>query len=225
MIKNFSDAMNFIWSSAIYLFYPPLCPVCKEIVEERNKLCDSCMKKIFRFDTEELMPQFLSGVFHITKYNEGTRDLLHKLKFDNDLNALPPIKKILAAASANAELNNFIAQADVATFVPLHAERLKERGYNQTELIFDDFFAEKNLPVENFLVRIKSTPRLFNFNPTERKEIVQDAFEPAAPIDLHGKKILLADDIYTTGATTAECAKVLKNLGAEKIFVLAFSSN
>ena len=78
---------------------------------------------------------------------------------------------------------------------------------------------------ENLLIRKKSTPRLFKFNSVERKKILQDAFEIVEGKNLQGKKILIADDIYTTGATTSECAKVLKNFGAKEIFVLAFASD
>ena len=183
------------------------------------------MKKIFRLDNAEFFPKILSGVFIITKYHEGTRDLLRKLKFQNDLKILPAIKKILNTVADNPELKNFISQADVATFVPIHAERLKERGYNQTELIFKDFLIKNNLPAKNFLFRRKSTPRLFKFKFAERKKILQGAFSVAENANLQGKNILIVDDIYTTGATVSECARVLKNAGAAKIFVLAFASN
>jgi len=224
MINNIFAALKFIWTTIIYIIYPPLCPVCKEIVDEKNQICENCYKKIFRLDTEEFLPEVLSGVFNITKYREGTRDLLRRLKFNNDLKVVPVLKKILAHVAENSELNNFLSQVDIATYVPLHEKRFKERGFNQVELIFEDFLAEKNLPVENLLTRIKSTPHLFDLNPTERKKVVKDAFSVVEGINLQGKKILVVDDIYTTGATTSACAEVLKNAGAEKIFVLAFAS-
>jgi len=224
MINNIFAALKFIWTTIIYIIYPPLCPVCKEIVDEKNQICENCYKKIFRLDTEEFLPEVLSGVFNITKYREGTRDLLRRLKFNNDLKVVPVLKKILAHVAENSELKNFLSQVDIATYVPLHQVRFKERGFNQVELIFEDFLAEKNLPVENLLTRIKSTPHLFDLNPTERKKVVKDAFSVVEGINLQGKKILVVDDIYTTGATTSACAEVLKNAGAEKIFVLAFAS-
>ena len=216
-----SKIFDFISTTLVYLIYPPLCPLCKEITDERGQICNSCLEKIFKLDTEKSFGE----VFVITKYREGTRQLLRKLKFDNDLSVLPTIKKILDTEKCSAELEKFIAQADVATFVPLHQERLKERGYNQTELIFKDFFAEKNLPTENLLIRHKSTPRLYKFNPEERKKIVQGAFSFAQNASVCDKKILLVDDIFTTGATLSECAKVLQENGAKKIFVLAFASD
>ncbi len=225
MTEKIFAALNFIRTTIIYIIYPPLCPLCQEIVDDRNEICDDCAKKIFRLDEEKFLPESLDGVFHITKYREGTRDLLRKLKFDNNVKVLPTIKKILEKISDNPELKNFLSEIDAATFVPLHQDRLKERGFNQTELIFKNFLAEKNLPIKNFLIRQKSTPRLFKFTPAERKKILQDAFAAVEGIILQRKKILIVDDIYTTGATTSECARVLKNFGAEKVFVLAFASD
>lgn len=210
-----------IWDTLIYLIYPPVCPFCKKIVDERGQICDSCLEKIYRLDNDKKFGE----VFIITKYREGTRNFLRKLKFDNDVEVLPAIKKVLDEVKNNPKLEKFISQAEIATFVPLHEKRLQERGYNQTELIFQDFFVEKNLPSENFLIRHKSTPKLYSYNPEERKKIVQDAFSLVEGVNIQGKKILLVDDIFTTGATVTECAKVLKDNGAEKIFIMAFASD
>ena len=216
--------LDFIKTTLRYLIFPPLCPVCKEIVDERGEFCPDCAKKIFFMNFEKNPPEILDGVFCLTKYHEGTQNLLLKLKFEKKLSALPPLKKILSNVADDAKLKNFIAQADCAIFVPLHEKRFKERGYNQTDLIFRDFLTEKNLPIENFLVRKKSTPKLYKFGSEERKKFLEDAFEVVEGENLHGKKILLLDDIFTTGATASECARALKSHGAEKVFVLTLAT-
>ena len=141
----FSRFFHFILTTLIYIIYPPLCPVCKEIVDNRGQICNSCIKKIFRLDEKNPLPENLSEIFIITKYRGGTRDLLRKLKFNNDLNVLPTIKKILSIVADNPKLEKLLAKVDCAIFVPLHKNRFKERGYNQTEMIFKDFFEEKEL--------------------------------------------------------------------------------
>lgn len=216
--------MNWIFSTLAYLIFPPLCPVCKEIVDERGNFCPDCAKKILFVGCEKNFPEVLDGVFCLTKYHGGTQNLLLKLKFEKKLSALPPLKKILSDVAEREDLKKFIAQADFAIFVPLHEKRLKERGYNQTDLIFRDFLTEKNLPIENVLLRKKSTPKLYKFDSPERKKILEDAFEVVEGTNLSGKKILLLDDIFTTGATASECARVLKTHGAEKVFVLTFAT-
>ena len=220
--------MNFLrelWEAVIYFLFPPRCPVCKEIGDERYQLCETCAEKILRLDFHDEPPAQIEKVLRVSKYRDGVQPLLHKLKFDNDLNVLPALKKILDDVSEREEILQLLDGIDFAVPVPLHAERLKERGFNQTEEIFEEFFAKKNIPLEKILIRRVATPKLFKYGRAERQKILKGVFAAVELADLRGKKILIVDDIYTTGTTVSECAKVLKELGAEKISVLALSSN
>ena len=221
--------MNFLrelWEAVIYFLFPPRCPVCKEIGDERYQLCESCAEKILRLDfNDEQPPAPIEKVLRVAKYRDGVQPLLHKLKFDNNLNVLPALKKILDDVSEREEILKLLAGIDFAVPVPLHEERLKERGFNQTEKIFEDFFAKKNIPLEKILIRRVATPKLYQFGRAERQKILKGVFAAVKPLDLRGKNILIVDDIYTTGTTVSECAKVLKELGAAKISVLALSSS
>ena len=220
--------MNFLrelWQAAIYFLFPPRCPNCREIVDERYQLCAACEKKILRVDFYDKTILPLDKVLRVTKYRDGSRALLHKLKFDNNLGVVPALKKILDDVSEREEILKLLSGVDFAVPVPLHQERLKERGFNQTEKIFGEWLAKKNLPLKNFLIRTRATPKLFKYGKAEREKILSGVFMAAGKIDLRGKKILIVDDIFTTGTTCKECAKVLKSLGAEKISVLAFAAD
>ncbi len=217
--------MNFIFQAIIDFIFPPICPICKDISDERGEICEDCAEKILKPGEYKNPPVPIDKVFRLTKYRGGTRDMLRRIKFTNDLNSLPAFKSISARAAKIEDVQKFLSGTDFAVYVPLNEKRLNERGYNQTELIFEDFLKSEKIPVENILIRTKDTKPLYNLNPEERKSTVSGAFSAVEGIDLTGKKILIADDIFTTGATTSECAKVLKNLGAEKIFVLAFASD
>ena len=220
--------MNFLrelWDAVKYFLFPPRCPVCDEIVDERYQFCAACEKKILRVEFFSRPPAPLEKVLRVTKYRDGSRPLLHKLKFDNNLNVLPPLKKFLDDVSEREEILRLLDGINFAVPVPLHAERLDKRGFNQAELLFADWLLKKNIPLKNFLKRTKSTPHLYDQNKSERQEILRGAFEATKPVDLRGKKILIVDDIFTTGTTVSECAKVLQSLGAEKICVLAFASD
>ena len=175
------------------------------------------------FLDEKIEP--LDKVLRVTKYRDGSRELLHKLKFDNNLDVVPALKKILDSVSERDEISKLLSGVDFAVPVPLHQGRFKERGFNQTEKIFEEFLAKKNLPLKNILIRKVATPKLFNLGKAEREKILSGVFMAAEKINLRGKKILIVDDIFTTGTTCRECAKVLKSLGAEKILVLAFAAN
>lgn len=220
--------MNFfreLWEALKYFLFPPRCPNCREMVDERYQFCAACEKKILRVDfyDRKLVP--LDKILRVTKYRDGSRDLLRKLKFDNNLNVLPPLKKILDDISERKEISQLLSGVDFAVPVPLHQGRFKERGFNQTEKIFGDWLAKKNLPLRNFLIRTQPTPRLYKLGKAEREKILSGIFAPTEKINLRGKNILIVDDIFTTGTTCRECAKVLKSLGAEKIFVMAFAAD
>lgn len=219
------DFLRELWQAAIYFLFPPRCPNCREMVDERYQLCAACEKKILRVDFCEKSLPPLDKILRVTKYRDGSRELLHKLKFDNNLNVVPALKKILDAVSEREEILKLLSGIDFAVPVPLHQERLEERGFNQTEEIFGEWLAKKNLPLRNFLIRTKSTPKLFKFGKAEREKILSGVFAATKKINLRGQKILIVDDIFTTGTTCRECAKVLKSLGAEKISVLAFAAD
>ena len=214
-----------LWRAAIYFLFPPRCPNCREMVDERYQLCEACEKKILHVDFLDEKIEPLDKVLRVTKYRDGSRELLHKLKFDNNLDVVPALKKILDSVSERDEISKLLSGVDFAVPVPLHQGRFKERGFNQTEKIFEEFLAKKNLPLKNILIRKVATPKLFNLGKAEREKILSGVFMAAEKINLRGKKILIVDDIFTTGTTCRECAKVLKSLGAEKILVLAFAAN
>lgn len=225
MLKQIEKVLSFVQTTLIYIVYPPICPVCEEIVDERYQLCENCAKKILRLDTAKDFPAPISGVMRVTKYRGGSRSLLRRLKFDNNTKVLSTLQSTLYGVSNRSEVKNFLANVNLATFVPLHEKRLKKRGYNQTELIFKDWLLAQNLPAENLLLRTKATPHLYNYNPEERQKILRGAFSLIEGVNIAGENILLVDDIFTTGATAAGCASVLKSAGAAKIFVLAFASD
>ena len=214
-----------VWDAAIYFLFPPRCPVCKEIVDERHQFCAACGKKILRVDFAEWMPEPLSQVLRVTKYRDGSRELLRKLKFDNDLSVLPPLKKILDDAATHENISRLLDGVNFAVPVPLHKKRLNERGFNQVEKIFVEWLVMRNIPLKNLVRRTKETPHLYDQGKRERQQILSGAFEATRQVDLRGQIALVVDDIYTTGTTVSECAKVLKSLGAEEVRVLAFASD
>lgn len=226
--KFWGELMNFLrelWGAMIYFIFPPRCPICKEIVDERYQLCTTCAEKILRLDFSNEVPAPLEKVLRVARYREGLQPLLHKLKFENNLNVLPALKKILDNVAERDEILKLLRGIDFAVPVPLHTERFKERGFNQTEKIFEEFLSKKNIPLRKILIQRVPTPKLYSLGRAERQKILKDVFAAVDVDDLRGKKLLIVDDIFTTGTTVSECAKVLKSLGAEKISVLALSSD
>ena len=220
--------MNFfreLWDAVIYFLFQPRCPACKEPVDERYQFCAACYQKIFRVDFAKQIPESLEKVLRVTKYRGGSQKLLHRLKFDNNLNFLPSFQKILDDVSEREEILRLLDGVKFAVPVPLHQKRFDERGFNQTEKIFLEWLTKKNIPLKNLLIRVRETPKLYDKGKSERQEILHGVFAATEQLDLRGQKILIVDDIYTTGTTAGECAKVLKSLGASKICVLAFAAD
>ena len=141
-----------------------------------------------------------------------------EMKFRNvATNALPLARYLAQCANAND------VHFDAVTYVPMTAQAKKQRGYNQAQLLAQNFCDILNLPPpETLLKKVKETQRQEKLGKKERKENLIAAF--AATCDLHGKTVLLIDDIKTTGATLNECAKALKKKGATKVVCLTVAS-
>ena len=111
---------------------------------------------------------------------------------------------------------------DALVPVPLHRKRLKERGYNQSELVAEQLCLRlPELRLLSALKRSKDTPSFSMLGASERRDRIRNAFVPLPEADVKEKKILLIDDVVTTGATTNECARVLRKAGAETVDVVA----
>ena len=111
-----------------------------------------------------------------------------------------------------------VAAADLLIPVPLHPKRLKHRGFNQA-LLLAQAFPEAPLAREA-VVRMRHTQPQVGLNPKERQDNVKGAFAVPDPALVKGKNVLLIDDLFTTGSTVKECARVLRKAGARRVEVL-----
>lgn len=156
-------------------------------------------------------------------YEGGLRDLIHLLKYDQ----VRPAARVLGSklAEAMVRLAPAIGTADpMVVPVPLHKTKLRQRGFNQSELIARAALKLKpgGLQLEMpplLLVRRRATESQTGLTRNERGENVRGAFQARQPERIAGRNILLVDDVFTTGTTIAECARVLRRAGAERIWV------
>jgi len=124
------------------------------------------------------------------------------------------------------EIPGFLPEVDMIIPVPLHPRRLKERGFNQSQLLGRVLAEELNIPCDPFaLIRTKDTDPQVGLSEKERRKNVRGAFEidQRREFLVRGKTLLLVDDVMTTGATVEECARTLKSAGAEKVYVLTMA--
>lgn len=218
--------LNAIYEAVIQFLFPPHCPSCRAYVEKEGQWCESCLSEILRnknlaYDAE--VRRYISPIVAIGKYDKGLKDLIHELKYQNDFAALPYIYTVLDRL--DDEWQQFFADFDYVIPVPLHAEKLKQRGFNQVNRIFSPWTKAHGLHYADILIRTKKTKSQYSLNPSERSINLHAAFALKKDISVVNAKCLLLDDIFTTGSTLKNCAKVLKEHGAHSVSGLVLASN
>lgn len=203
--------MQFI-KTLLDLVFPPRCEVCRTLGP--GGLCKNCEKKITL-----LTPS--AFIHSVGAYEGPLKTAILKFKFRKKMNLAEPLGTLMVKyLSRGLDMNNI----DFLIPVPLHLKRLKQRGFNQSELLAHVITKYYNVPtVSGLLFRIKDTHPQFNLPRTERFKNVRGAFDVKGGSFLKGKNILLIDDIYTTGSTISECTRALKENGANKVHVLTLS--
>lgn len=156
-------------------------------------------------------------------YESGLRELIHLLKYGSVRPAANVLGRMLAEAIQTLE-PKFPADSVAVVPVPLHRTRLRERGFNQAELIARA--ALKLSPGQNrtrlcagVLERKRETASQIGLTSHQRRENLRGAFGVAQAEAVKGREVLVVDDVYTTGATVSECARVLRRAGATKVWV------
>ena len=187
----------------------PLCPCCGRLFPNRDgddHLCGPCQTE----------PPPFSRARAAALYDEDgpSGQAIKRFKYNRRQDMLPVMHHWLKQ-SLCLEL---VKEADLIAPVPLHPSRLRQRGFNQALLLAQAF---PEVPLEReLLVRQRHTPPQAGLNPRERRDNVKGAFAVPRPDLVKGKRILLIDDVFTTGATVRECARVLRRAGAREVDVL-----
>ena len=175
------------------------------------QLCDSCRRAAPAFDSARAPFEFRGPA----------RRMVHDLKYRHVRIAAPYMARLLAEY---LERNPY--PIDAYCPVPLHAQRERGRGFNQSELIARKLSELTGIPVETFaLRRTRNTrPQVSLESPGDRRRNIEDAFErPGSLGSAEGRRYMLIDDVVTTGSTMSACADALKNAGAAHVWGLAFA--
>ena len=192
---------------------PPFCPYCGQgrLPQPDPTLCPSCQGKPFVFD------QAWSALL----YEGPVRDCLHHFKYRERALLAKPFSDILAHfAETSLPLTGF----DAIIPAPLFSRREKERGYNQSLLLSQPIGPAFGLPLlRHSLIRSRETPSQISLSKEKRLKNVSGAFEVRTPHLIQKKRLLLVDDILTTGATANACASALKEAGAVSVCVLTLA--
>jgi ComF family protein len=227
-------------TAALDLLFPPrcvhceqagawLCPRCAQAAEPVGAaICAQCGRRqsepvaecaICQQQSERALGLARAATLHRGPIRAGA----HGLKYGGATALAPLLARYLVAAFALPPWPLLRRRIHGVTPVPLHAERRKERGYNQAELLAAAFCRETGLPLHpEWLHRRRLTRSQVGLHHHERQANVADAFLASPAVQ--GKVILLIDDVYTTGATLNACAAALRNAGALAVHALALAA-
>ena len=202
--------------NVLNLFFPQKCGVCEKI---GTVLCNECEEKIKEYRINLIENSDNISKFYMFRYNGIIRQLLIKYKFEDKSYLADTFVKIMLK---NKKLVGFLKNYDIIISVPLHYKRKLERGYNQVELI-----AKKlgNIKVENdCLIKNRNIKPQSQKNLKDRIKDVKGVYELKNIEKIQGKRVLIFDDIYTTGSTVNECIKTISK-AASKIGVLIIAKD
>ncbi len=226
-INNTKWNFNFWW--LLDWIYPPFCCGCQQIGQEicpdcfssiqlleNQRTCERCGKAIHKDsicrDCRLEIPAF-DQLKSWASYQGVIRNIVTGIKYEHRIGLLPCLIESMTQFVAD-----WNPQVDMLVPVPLGNQRLRSRGYNQAALIAKPLAASLRIPyISQALARIRETSSQVGLNATGRKENLKGAFLANPTLCSH-KNILLVDDIATTGSTLNECARALKQEGAEKIY-------
>lgn len=221
--------MTNILETILDFIYPQVCGVCGKL--NTNSLCNKCkikLKKEFQFQIdyykEDLSKNFIEH-YYFFKYENIIRTQILGLKFKEK----PYISKTVAYFLKNMKKDlEKLKKYDIMVVVPVSKQRKLERGYNQSELIAKEISKIINVPItKKILYKIKNTVPQSSLNKKQREENAKGVYQAINISRIYNKKVLLIDDIYTTGNTVNECAKMLieKGINRSNIGVLTIAKD
>lgn len=216
------------------LFYPASCVICSCNVGRSEYLCEQCSSRAPRISPpfcakcSEPFCGAITNVFRCANCEHRTlhfdtaaavyrsrglvRKLIHEFKYARQHYLRHPLAQWLCETMNDSRLSD--QQFDLVTPVPLHPARERERGFNQAALLAELLARKINVPLRPVLERIRYTTTQTAHDRAERIENLQDAFRLRKKANVQELRVLLIDDVLTTGSTLSECARVLKRAGA-----------
>jgi competence protein ComFC len=226
-----------LFEAVASLLYPPVCTVCGGKTRAGEYLCEQCEAKATRIvapfcqQCSEPFEGAITTTFtcancaHRTIYFDAAvaayrgrgivRQIIHDFKYGRQVHLRHLVARWLRAAFDDERLHG--RQFHIIVPVPLHPTRQRERGFNQASLLAELLSTRISIPCKPLLKRIRYTTTQTALDRAERMENLHNAFRLRRNADVRGLRVLLIDDVLTTGSTLSECARVLKRAGANSV--------
>lgn len=196
------------------LLYPPRCTICRKLLQrEETDFCKDCRKKLPMLDAPIKRGEFFTQCYAATDYAGEVADSLKRYKFQGMQQYAGPYGRLLAM-----QLLHLQAEFDLLTWVPVSKKRRRKRGFDQSYLLAKTVAEELGVPCERTLEKVRDNPAQSALKGAEmRRANVINVYCAVEPERFRNKRVLLIDDIITTGATLSECSRVLLTAGAASV--------
>jgi ComF family protein len=241
-MRRVVGAARSLFRAALDIALPPLCAACREPVETSG-LCAACWSKLsfitrpycerlgipFQYDPGPgvlsmeaiAAPPAYNRARAAVRFDEISRALVHALKYGDRLDLAPMMGRWISHAGSA-----LLAEADALVPVPLHWRRQWARRFNQSAMLAASVSAQSGVPVATeALKRVKATAQQVGLSRAERASNIQGAFKvpESGRAAVAGRRLVLIDDVLTSGATVDGCARALNRAGAASVDVLVFA--
>ncbi len=205
------------------LLFPPKCIFCQNILEkEETDLCHSCRISIEEYGSGKRNIQFIAKWTAMWYYSGNIRESIHRYKFYRHQSYSKAYGRFLAMHLLQSGL---LEETDCLTWVPTSFFRRMRRGYDQSKEIAQEVSRHLEIPLARTLIKHRHTPPQSTIRGiAQRRANILGAYHVPKKADIRGKRILLIDDILTTGCTATECAKMLNLAGAKKVNFAALAA-
>lgn len=203
------------------LLYPPKCTVCGKLLDEPGPVCRRCLDTLPEYDGAAPGVRFTSGGAVSFYYEGALRESFLRFKFGG----LQHYSAVYAAWMAHTIGDKLAGRYDLVTWAPVSRARRRTRGYDQAELLCRAVARQLGCEAVRTLEKWKDPAAQSSMDgAAERRANVSGAYRPYRPEAFAGKRLLIIDDIVTTGATLAECSRVLLTAGVADVCYAALAA-
>lgn len=210
-----------LFRALLDLLYPPRCPFCGRVLERgEDRMCALCQRELPWTDGPGPAPEGCDVCRSPLYYREGVRLAVHRFKFKGGADLSGLFGELMARCLSGRR----DGRLDLVTWVPLHPKRKKRRGYDQAELLALRVAELRGVPAVSTLEKVRVTgTQSQQITEADRRANVEGAYRALTGLDLTGKRVVLVDDVVTTGSTLTECAACLRSAGAVAVVALTFA--
>lgn len=203
------------------LLFPRKCVLCQILLTgDQTDLCRDCRSVVPEWNRGSRALPGIDGYAAVWYYEDQVRESLLRFKFSGKRHYARAYGRLLAMT-----VHRELPEADLITWVPVSRIRKHFRGYDQSYLLAREAARELGIPTAPLLQKRRHTPAQSGItDPELRRENVRGNYRAIHAEQLRGKRIILMDDILTTGATACECARILRSAGAEAVFLAVMAA-